>query len=165
MKIEIQRVRTPAPELNAMFDRWTRDAATDPIARGAERCQSIAKRLSAVPPQHEVNYVILANGRVVGGIHTSGEHFNVIWIHWSATRQRLGPRVTRIVLAKQLAEYGVAYVNMPNEKMCTALRRILVSSRSSEIATNVTLRVSPGDLRAHAIATETNSTKDPARQR
>lgn len=148
--LELQRVTSPAPELAARFGRWSRDAEVDPKRRGLELCKVIAERVNARGPDHEVNYVIVVDGRVVGGIHTSGEYFNVIWIHWEATGRGLGARVTRRVLASQLDHWGCAYVNKPNAKMCKALRQILVPERASELIADVSIRLEPGDLRPPA---------------
>jgi len=130
-RVELQRLTAADTELIAQFEGWAANATTE---QGAERCKSILAHLKLpTPPDYEVNYGVFVNQQLVGGVHTSGEYFNVMWIHWDTTRKRVGPEAAYAVLSAQIQLYSKAVVNQPNKKMCKALLRIMSPQRKQGV--------------------------------
>jgi hypothetical protein len=116
----------------AQFERWASDAAAV-AGRGATECANLAYAMKQLGVAHAVNYAIYSAQRLVGGIGTMGEHFNVMWLHWDATRNGIGPRAAFAVLSLQLQQWGRAIVNQPNTNMCKALKKIMTTSRAANV--------------------------------
>jgi len=96
-----------------------------------------------------VNYGVFVDSQFVGGVHTSGEHFNVMWLHWNHANKGIGPSVASAILRRQLTQYGKAIVNTPNVRMCKALLKIMTPERRSRARCRdgiQTLTFGPGDL-------------------
>ena len=129
----------------AQLARWAAQPNAD------KECTSLAARCSSRgAPSHEINYGIFVDGVFIGGIGTSGEYFNVMWIHPDHRGQGLAARAAFVVIARQLKEYRRAIVNSPNETMCRALRKIMTPARASRVRCGgsiSTLTFNPGDLR------------------
>lgn len=134
--------------LVAMLDGWAAVATAD---QGVKECRGRLDRVRATgAPKHEVNYGVFVDGQFVGGIHTSGEHLNVMWIHWDHTQKGVGSRAVFAVLSTQIKKYKTAIVNQPNKKMCKALVKIMSPRRGSGVICKDgidRMTLVPGDLR------------------
>lgn len=127
----------------AQLERWAGLPGVEP------ECLSLATRCARHGPAYEVNYGVYIDGRLVGGIATSGEYFNVMWLHADYRGRGVGHRAARSVIARQLAQYECAIVNEPNERMCRTLVSIMTKERAREarIGNSVPrLTFKPGDL-------------------
>lgn len=132
----------------ATLDAWASRAAAD---QGLTECRNLRDCVKATgAPSHVLNYGIFVEDRFIGGIHTSGEHFNVMWIHWDERGKGIGPQAAYAVLSAQLTRYPAAIVNQPNRNMCKALVKIMTPQRAHRVSCRdgiSEMRFISGDLR------------------
>jgi hypothetical protein len=148
LAVSIRLVTADDVGLIAQLETWAEEASVSHERAPMEFAHLLdAMKMKAVP--NAVNYGIYAP-HLVGGIGTSGEYFNVMWLHWDHTQRGIGARAAHQVLALQLKSWGRAIVNQPNAKMCKALRKIMIPARAARIdcakATSA-IHIAPGELK------------------
>ena len=129
MKVNVTLVRKTGPRLADQLERWYPSVPAD---HGPAECKSLAGCFLA-PTAHATNYAISVDDNFVGGVATSGEYLNVVWIHWNHARGGVGRRAAYAVVVDMLKKYDRVIVNAPNKKMCGMLRKIMAPSRAQSV--------------------------------